>query len=80
MKICITPYNYDPLQHLITDEFMPFLKRLVEALECRVLPAFDSIGDEAKAKCDAEWEQMMSRPSSGDEDPSDLWSKQMMSG
>ncbi len=57
---------------LFQSDFVPALRRLVEVLEVRLLPAFDNIDAEAKALTGAEWERCMSLPSSGDGCPSDF--------
>jgi hypothetical protein len=53
-------------------EFSPQLSAIVEALEKRTLPAFDGIEKEAESVSEKTWEEFMSRPATGYEDPADL--------
>jgi len=53
-------------------EFIPQLTGIFEALERRILPAFQGIEKEAEGVADDTWEKFMSTVGSGEEDPSDL--------
>jgi hypothetical protein len=52
-------------------DFVPQLRGIVDAVERRLLPAFETIGDEADAVADEAWEAFMSSPGTGDEYPGD---------
>lgn len=49
--------------------FVPHLERTLDALECRILPAFSEIEEEATAVQRATHDEFMSRPADPDADP-----------
>jgi hypothetical protein len=55
-------------------QFIPALEHLISTLESRLLPNFQDsdIGYEADAVVDEVWQQYMSLPATGDEDPSNF--------
>ena len=53
-------------------QFSKQVTALVEALEKRVLPAFESIAQEAEEEANRAWEEFMSLPGDGDEEPGDF--------
>lgn len=61
--------------HFLVDvfrrEFAPQLVAIVDALESRLLPAFQTIEAEAEAISEEAWEGFMSAPAIGEEDPGD---------
>lgn len=54
------------------DVFAAHCSRFVEAIETRVLPAFDSLEREADEAADAEWDRLGNLPGDPDRDMSDL--------
>lgn len=53
-------------------EFVPQLRGIVDALEKRVLPAFDGLEEESQRIADNTWKNFMSKPGTGNEDPTDF--------
>lgn len=52
--------------------FKPQLQGIVDTLEDRLLPTFQKIDSEAENISNKVWQDMMSRPGTGDEDPADF--------
>lgn len=53
-------------------EFSTQLAAIVDALETRILPAFDGVDKEGEAVAKDAWERFMSAPGTGDEEPGDF--------
>lgn len=54
------------------DQFIPQLTAIIEVLEDRILSGFKNIEKEAEDLSNDRWEEFMSSPGSGDEDPSEF--------
>ena len=64
--------RYQLWSEIFRTEFVPQLGAVSEALEKRMLPAFDGIDEEAHAVTEKAWNDFMAMPATGDEDPSDF--------
>lgn len=56
----------------LRDQYIPQLTSIVEVLEDRILSGFNNIEKEAEDLSNARWDEFMSSPGSGDEDPSEF--------
>lgn len=63
--------NHHFWSHHFSREFVPQLRAIADALESRLLPTFAAIDKEAEQVSEAAWNEMMSHPGTGDEDPAD---------
>lgn len=66
-----------PFSHLLwtrrfKTQFAPQLSSIVDAVEQRILPAFQGIEEEAEAFTEERWKEFMSMPAMPDVDPADL--------
>lgn len=64
--------NHNYWRRVFAREFPKQLRSLVDALEQRIVPAFDGIEREAETATEQAWEAFMSSPASGDDDPSEF--------
>lgn len=53
-------------------EFRPQINALADVLEKRLLPTFDNVEEEAENIAENTWEEFMSMPATGEEDPGSL--------
>ncbi|MDZ7694398.1 MAG: hypothetical protein U5K69_25290 [Balneolaceae bacterium] len=64
--------NHSFWASVFKERFLPQLSSVVETLEKRILSGFEDIEKEADAIAEASWDQFMSSPGTGEEDPSDF--------
>jgi hypothetical protein len=67
-------YHPNYWRRYFSGQFVPAIEHLIDTLESRLLPNFQKtdINNEAEAVADEAWEQFMSMPATGDEDPADF--------
>lgn len=65
-------HNHEYWETYLGEFFRPQLSGIIDTLEDRLLPAFETVSQEADDIADRKWQELMRRPVSGDEDPGDF--------